>query len=258
MTNLSDIFKDKTQSGDANSWDIRSPKKAWVDGVELTGNAYTPAMMQYDGSSGFYELNPFTSAGNKVALMAWILSNTISAGLHIMNVWALTGVRLRGAITTDTTGKILVQTQDSSGTNICLLRSEVEIDDLIPHLICYSFDGDIGAASFEIDAVAQDDLAYGSRVAPTTGTLGTGNAAFHYGCNYNENSFWPDQIGFGGHKEAYISDWSPYRYSDGRPKNADLSAWLIANEHGEMSNNQGTGSNATLNGTIVVGDGGAT
>jgi len=273
-----------TATGDAATQHIKTGKKAWVDGSEVTGTAFTPAMMQFNGSSGYYS-DLFTSSGNKVTNVfrfkrASFTGNAVEAPFFVRGP---TPFRVRAGFyvyssdyaTAAYQSKLSFQIQNSAGTNICQLYSSAVVCDGGVHTVFASFDGDAGTAVFYIDGINADDTGAAGRVAPTTGTLQTGaSSIFNVGENAAAASlYFEGDIGYVGHRQAYLTNWSDFMYSDGLPKALNESTWaewgggssasplprpLYWHEGGYMQGSLGAEGAMTANGAIVMGKGGNT
>lgn len=230
--------------------------------------AYKPGMMQYDGSTGYYS-KTYTSAGNKVTLIARFRLGTFTTDYRYIG-GCDGGLRSRGeaamgpsdAATVDERNKLIVFVLNSAGTQICRLISAATVNDSLLHTFFFSFDGDAGTAIFYIDGVDADNVSASSRVAPTAGTLETGassRVAFGRNPQLGATTDILCQIGFVGHHEAYLTNWSDFMNADGSPKQLNETAWtewgtqpLFFNPHGQMDNNKGSAGNMTKTGTILV------
>ena len=254
---------------------VKSGKTARIASGQVTGNAYTPALMKYNGTTGYYSAN-YTSSGNKITVVGRFIRNTYTGGVQeaiVRCVGASGGLRAYLAVhssdfaTADYQSKLTVLTQDSSLTNICRLITPVTVTDGLVHSFFYEFDGDAGTAVFKLDGVDADDTGNASRVAPTTGTLGSGASSLLQlgGRPDTVTVFTNGQIGFFGMRDIGGRTWSDFFQVDGAPKALNESSWaewgaqpLFWNEHGQMDNNLGSAGNMTRNGIIVVGKGGNT
>jgi hypothetical protein len=238
---------------------------------------YTPSMMTYDGSTGYYsELNN-TCAGN----LATISGRFKTAGITgtssqqiITQILKATGnitrmsvsVRSSDYSTADQQSKMYMYVASDAGATLCFLFSNSVVDDDVTHTFIATFNGDTGAATFIIDGVAQDDVAVAARVAPTAGTLPTGSdITVLVGGTGVAARYFNGDIGFVGYKDAYLTNWSDFMDSAGNPLPLDESTWtewggqpLFWNPYGDMENNLGSAGAMTRNGTITVGDDGTT
>lgn len=233
--------------------------------------AYTPAMMKFDGSTGYYT-GTFTSAGNLVTgIFRFKRASFTGGGAEFVYQADGPSDKTRiGAIvyssdhaSADRQNKLLIVTQNSAGVNICRLLSINNVMDDIEHTVLYAFNGDTGDAVFYIDGIDADDVSNSDRIAPVTGTLESGALSGFGIANLNTTLLFNGEIGFCGYHDAYLTDVSDFMDASGNPKELDEATWSewvtqphYWNEHGEGANNFGSASNMTKVGTIVVGKGG--
>ena len=275
--------------------------------TQWNGGTFQTPMMTFDGSTGYYAATP-TTAGNKVTAILRFSADTFTGG-SVQCLFNVRGSSNRGRIncyivssdhaTTSIRNHAYFQVANSSGTPICQLHTGAVVVGNGNHTIFISFDGDTGTATFILDGAAVDDLSAPTRVAPVTGTLDTGVGEISLSTN-DPSSGWnlgiTGSIGFFGHREAYLTNWTDFMQADGTPKEIDEIGWkqwggqplfwnkggvmtdnagsagamtkngtitgpsggwpLFWNEHGQMSNNLGSAGDMTENGLIVVGNGG--
>lgn len=239
--------------------------------IPTPAELYTPAMMEFDGSTGYFSTNSLTTSGNKVTVVLRFKRAQFTGAATELLSWCENinrrwGIRIFSSdhATTGNRNKVTVRVKNSAGTDICWLLSTAEVVDGNLHTLFFAFDGDTGSATFIIDGINADDTGFASRVAPTTGTLNTGaSSVCTVGAGNAGTVPSAANIGFFGHREAYLTNWQDFMESDGRPKQLDESSWtewgaqpLYWNEHGDMENNFGSAGNMTRNGTVIVGDGG--
>jgi len=234
---------------------------------------YHPAMMELDGSTSLYEITTLTTAGNLVTCVARFIAANETGGSS-QYIYRLNGpttdIRSSALIAdndhadTEARGKCRVRLTNNAGTVICDLISLASVVDGLPHTVFFAFDGDNGLATFYLDGVAADDTGWTNRVAPTTGILDTGASSdAMVGTSGAGASLLNGEVGFFGHREAYLTNPLDFMDAKGNPLPLDESGWtewgaqpLFWNEHGNMDNNLGSGGNMTVNGTIIVGKGG--
>ena len=228
---------------------------------------YNPDIMQYDGTTGYYN-KAYTSSGNKVTAVVRFKGASFTGGSSkfILRIDGPTNNQRISlfAIASDHSDpdkadRIALQVRNSAGTIICYLwgADGAYLDDTL-HTAFLSFDGDAGTATFIIDEVDADDTGNADRVAPTTGTLDAGaNSSAVVGAIEGGGNYWDGQIGYFGYKDEYLTNWSDFM-SGNQPKQLDEVTWtewsgqpLYWNAIGTMTTNLGTAGNMTQNGTIT-------
>jgi hypothetical protein len=242
----------------------------WSD--EVAGAGYYPSMMQFDGSTGYYSKTGLTVSGNKVTAVLSFSGSTSTGGASkiLSAIRGSTSGRQRmqiSAVDSDNATAAIrnclrMTVVNSAGTVICNLITNTGYLDGNQHTIFASFDGDAGTATFIIDGISGDQNAT-TKVSPTTGTLETGTGDATVGAWIAATQFWGGKIGFFGHREAYLTNWSDFM--DGNlPKAIDEKNWtewgaqpLFWSHTGQLSNNKGSAGDATANGTITMTTGGS-
>ena len=274
MTNLSSLNPYyRTDNATASAADVATGKTAYVNGGKVTGTGvYSPAMMEFDGSTGYYSKTQATS-GNKVTLVARfnLIENPSGTGAQYV-------VRSSGN-TTDSRAAIILSdgnhatpavrntinflAWNSAGAIICRLFSTegVNMADTLVTVFA-SFDGDTGTGVMRVNGVSED-ATHSSRVAPTTGTMDTGSATQSVGANWDGSLSSNGNIGFVGMHDAYLTNWQDFMAADGTPKEIDEIGWkqwggqpLFWNKGGLMTDNAGSAGAMTKNGTITGPSGG--
>lgn len=273
MTMLSDFYKFyNTDDATLQAHHLKSGHVGYGVNGRIVGNAYTPAMMQFDGSTGFYEDTTLTASGDLVTAVCRLIASPVAGGSNVFFHYMGSTNRARMYLdilasdhaNSDWQNRVRMFVQNSAGATICQLISTSAVTDGAPHTIFAAFNGTTGAATFYIDGSDADNVSATSRVAPTSGTLDTGAGALHVGSNHGETIKFDGQLGFCGVRDAYLTNVSGFMQTDGSPKALDESTWtewgdqpLFWNPHGDMVNNLGSAGAMTKNGTINVGDGGA-
>lgn len=240
----------------------------WYD--ELGG--YYPAMMQFDGSTGYYSKASVTTSGNKVT--AVIRFNRASfTGDKFERMFAVLGGSYQRVqiycfssdySDSDRAGKIQIFSNNTSNVALCALVSPSGYLDGEDHLLFYSFDGDAGTATFRIDGDDADDTGHGNRTAPTTGTLDSGaSSSAGSGADPSGNNKFGGSLGMVGYRDAYLTNYSDFGTGDS-PAAIDEKNWtewgaqpLFWSHTGELSNNKGSAGDMTANGTITMTEGGS-
>ena len=216
--------------------DLAIGKTAISVGGALTGTGvYSPAMMEFDGSTGYYtKTTGFTYSGNKLTGVCRfkIPSFTGGGSCRILNLDDGAGhfrliVQGRSSDITGATNqnKLAVYITNTTGTAICYLLSINTFMDDISHTCFISYDGDAGLSTFIVDGNDEDDTGFASRVL-TTGTLPTATPKATIGSQTGGGaSSVNGNIGYVGHRDAYLTNWSDFMYSNGRPKALDTIGW---------------------------------
>lgn len=229
---------------------------------------YKPAMMEFDGSTGYYSKTNVAPTGNKVTCVMRVRIDSFTGDVRYHLVDDSSNDRVvmyvvssNHSTLTNRQGKLVAYTRNSSSTVIGLLISNITIIDGTERTVMYSFDGDNGTAQLIIDGSNADDTGNADRTAPTTGTLGTTSNTVVVGARSTPDEYTNGEIGFFGYDDQYLTNWSDFMDSSGNPIKQDETTWansgwgsqpLFWNEHSEMDNNKGSAGNMTRNGTIVV------
>lgn len=238
--------------------------------AQTAADFYKPAMMEFDGSTGYYN-KTYTASGNKVTtIVRFKIPAFVTATIpfmYLMHPVGALGDRCSlSLVATDRTpsdeaGKIRAIVGDSTGTELCRFFSESIVNDSEAHTIMWSYDADNGAGQLVVDGVVEDDTGVASRVAPTTGTLDTTATALYVGDVIGGIRKVAGELGFIGHDDQYLTNWSDFMDINGNLIKQDEATWansgwgsqpLFWNEHGFMEDNKGSAGDMTENGTIVV------
>ena len=236
----------------------------------LTRPLFIPGMMEFDGSTGYYEDASITSTGNKVTVLFRFAVVPFTGDRNVIPI-AMTasgGARFIFNIfssdnsDSDKPNKMQVYVQSSVGAYLAILVTPEGYVDGQLHTCMFSFDGDAGTAQFIIDGTNADDTGNADRSAPTTGTLSTTSTSLTIGAGAAGTTPADCDIGFLGHADAYLTNWADFMESNGDPKQINETAWtewggqpLFWNQHGDMTNNLGSAGDMTKNGTIEVAPG---
>lgn len=238
-----------------------------IVGQGTTTATYQPAMMQYDGSTGYYTRS-FTSSGNLITGVCRFNISSFTGGGNqcLMRVLGPSDrermvlyANSNDHAVTEVRDTIQASTQNSSAALICRFYTPTGYLDGEDHVLFYAFDGDNGTAVFYIDGVNADDTGATYRTAPTTGTLDSGASSDIYvgAASSTPTSQLADFLGFVGYRDAYLTNYSDFM-NGSTPKELDESGWtewgaqpLFWNEHGDMVNNKGSAGAMTHSGLAL-------
>ena len=227
---------------------------------------YNPGMMTFGG--GYYSAAPGpTYSGNKITAVARFNIASFSGGLTKYiggiagdsgggqrRIWILVFPNDHG--TADFRSKVRVLSQDTSGTVVFSMMSIDAVADGSDKFLFVGYDGDAGAATFEIDGVDADDSGSALRTL-TTGTLATTASNVSVGAiDSGGGNLWSGDIGYFGYHDTY--GLTPSDFYDSGVKELDESGWtewgsqpIYWNQFGTMDDNKGSAGNMTEVGTIT-------
>lgn len=265
-----------TGDATAEQWHIKNGKTAYIASGKVTGNAYTPALLKYDGSSYQSKSCTIPSATGLMAIWRFNMPSFTgsSAIKYIFERRTVSGGYGFGALIhssdhtdTDRRDKMTVFVQDNTGAAIARIISASALADNTLQTVFFSYDASAGSVVLRVNGSDEADAGNADYLL-TTGTLPSGSANLYIGASGVPTASWDDQIGFFGMLDSYLTNWSDFMRSDGSPIYQDpASSWsgsgfgaqpLFYNPHGDLVNNLGSAGNASRTGTIIVGDGGNT
>lgn len=272
MTALSDYHKYYNKAAtDAEQWHVKSGKLALTRGGLVAGNAYTPALMEFDGSTGYFTGASITTSGTKITLVARFSASPVTAtqviqyAFHTGSAQAPYLLGIVASNDANNPNKVRFRCQNASGTSLCDIYSTTSVTDGSIYSVFAEYDADAGTAKLYINAADDENASATGRVAPITGTIPVGSSTLAVGATHAGAAPFGGSIGYAGVR--FVGGLTPSDFSrtDGSPMPLDESTWtewgaqpLAWNPHGDMRDNRGSAANFTQNGTIYVGDGGAT
>lgn len=231
---------------------------------------YNPAMMNFDGSTGYYSKTGLAITGNKFTVVCrfkiteFTDANAYEAIFSVVDgnnyYRPLVIVYDNTNADVDRRNKLAMLVRSNSGVYIGELFSTINVADNQWHNLLVAFDGDNGTAVMLIDGVDVLDTSHADHTL-TTGTLTTGSSAGVATLSSAILRHWSGEIGFFGYDDQYLTIWSNFFNSNGEPVKQDESVWansgwgsqpLFWNEHGFMEDDKGSLGNMTKNGTIVI------
>jgi len=229
-------------------------------------NQYTPAMMEFDGSTGYYSKSGVTTTGNKVTIVGRFKCGSSTDDQRIVTAVANGSLRIQiGVKESDhASAPNLLQfvCYTAAAALLANVVTSVTVTDNLEHTFLVAYDGDAGTAVIYIDGASVIDTGH-TLHSLSAGTLTTGSTGFWVGSSNSPSLYFNGEIGFIGIHDAYITDPTLFFNAANNVKKLDESGWtewttqpLFWNEHANMVNNLGTAGNMTKNGTIIVGKGG--
>lgn len=277
MTNLSS-YKQYYYPADATAeaWHIQNGKTAYLSAGKVTGSGYFPAMMQFDGSTGYLQRTSTwnLSAGFTICAVlkvdSFVTATRSNAYLLDMksgaSVIAL-GLVVEASDNAEVTrqSKLTMFSQTTGPTNICHVTSGLDIANGERRIVLGSYDPVGGIAHLYIDDIETLN-ASAQGYSLTTGTPGGSSGLKTIGKNSSVSGRdYPGQLGFFGigpyidlsveanRAKFYRSDLSLIKQDESVWAN---SGWgvqpLIWNEHGFPTVNAGSGGAFAVKGTISV------
>ncbi len=220
------------------------------------GELYTPAMLEYDGSS-YFHIESVSTAGTGLTIVCKfnIGPQTVGQTIGYENKTSLGSILfyIKPSTDGDEPNRLWLRVQDLSNVVICQLISDIEVTDLADHTVFFEYDN-VGTASLIIDGNDADDLSSANRIL-IAGTLPvSASRDFAVGANTSGGSLVIGNIGFYGLTISTGFSWTDFFDIHGNIREFDFSAWLIGNPHGDVEDNRGTGGDMTRDGRIVVSD----
>ena len=226
---------------------------------------YKPAMMEFDGSTGYYNKTSVTTSGNVVTALVRFKVASKTADQYILAAASASGYRILLVLyasnhaTAGRRNKLSMISHATGYAAKCRVFSTSELADGEEHLAFVEFDATNGTAVMVVDGVDELDTGNAEHTL-TTGTIVVGAMTFGVGADGSAGANPTDgEIGFAGYDDASGLSWSDFMDSNGNPKPLDESSWtewgaqpLFWNEHGDMLDNKGSAGNMTRNGTITV------
>ena len=196
--------------------------------------AYDPAMQQFDGATGVYSQTTFTTTGNQVtAVFRFNRSSFTGGGIERLfmvlgplgNIRAMALFFASDHANANRADKILVQTLDNAGGQLCRLVTPAGYIDGTEHVGFYSFDGDAGTSTFFIDETNADDAGNPDRIGPTVGTLDSGSGgltAAYLGSDLT--NFYAGLAGYFGYRDAYLTNYTDFMDGN-KPRQLNEITW---------------------------------
>lgn len=229
-----------------------------------TGVPYRPPMMLFDGSSGYYVDSSTSIPGSDFTFTTQFNLESFTGGgiKRLINFSGSGGNRLivlayaSDHATTTRRDKIAAFVQNAGSDTLVLtfgINDDIDGED---HVLFFSFDGSAGDIQYFIDGVNADDTGNPERVV-ISGTPVNSGGNFRIGASTVPADYWAGQIGFVGYSNDYLTNPLDFMDADG-PKEIDESGWtewgsqpLYWNKYGIMTDNQGSQTGVTKQGTIT-------
>lgn len=249
--------------------DLRTGKTAYGPNGLVTGAGYFPAMMKFDGTTGFYNSGVITTSGNVVTMVVRFKVGAIgdgdnhymfmingAVGVHRCVLW----VDGDSHATADRRGRLIFNCRTAASTSIAFLASNIAVTDNVVHEALGAYNATTGAAVLLLDGVNVDNGSFSQRVL-TTGTLAVGaSSRADVGANGSiPNRYFPGHIGRVGYRDVHITDQTLFVHPDGSPKNIESTlntVWggppAFWHESAKMDESVGSAGVMTKNGSIIL------
>lgn len=221
------------------------------------GHAFTPAMMFFN-DAGYYSDSSFTCSGNQFTVCGrFTFPGRVGAGSDyfavIDNGTSNSRRMILAVLAEDHThgGKLQFWGLDSGGGTAFSFIYPDRVDDGLIKNFWLTVDTDAEQGLLVING----DDSYEGTVNNVNLNAGSGfNFDIGEATTFSSTEF-NGSLGCFGYKEEYDENWQDYQFPDGSFKpGLDFSDWMVGNVHGDLENNEGTGSDFTRNGKIVVSD----
>lgn len=269
----------RTHNANALASDIRSGRIAYIHNGRVLGDGYFPAMMEFIGaSSSYYDSSENWDFSSGVSMVVQIRMDPFLDATYPNKYCARTtgtANHIKFALLVESSdtpnaeerNKAAFLVQSTTGANICFAFTDADVCDGAVHTLLFSYNQSTGVAHVYVDGVESLNESSTS-YALTTGTVATGSGPTQIG-GLTGVGRWIDggAIGYLGGCNTYIdfsiaANRDKFLDSNGlfiRPDEAAWSQWggvqpAFWNEHGEGSNNKGSGNNLPLIGTVNVMD----
>jgi hypothetical protein len=224
--------------------------------------AYTPAIIQYDGTSTYYSGSVAATAQQITVVGRFKILDSTNHN-SILCLFGATNHAMVDIAVTDNAhpipNKLDCIVQDTSGSTICRLSTSTNCADGSFHSFLFSYDGTAGTGTLILDGSSDIDTGSGYHTL-TTGTIKTATTG-QLGSPPGTWAYADALIGFVGAANSYGLDYADFFDTSNYPIQQDETTWansgwgsqpLLWNEHGCMTNNLGSAANMTNNGAIVV------
>lgn len=233
------------------------------------GGTFAPATQLFNGSTGYFtKTTGITTSGNLMTCVlrfkrAAFTGDRYEALVRFednlakprINIYCCSSDWTADA---DQRSRIGITVQNTAGTNIFASLTNDQIIDGNWHTLMICFNGDTGAGFLYVDGAASELLSWAGRVAPTTGTLGTGTPKIFFGVSNALANHFGGEMNFFGVGDVYLTTVGDFMDATGVPQEIDELNWtewggqpLFWNKYGAMDDNKGSAGNLTRNGTVT-------